>query len=68
MRRYISRGGRLFAQAEGFEPQGFLGLETIGLRGTPAMIINGTASTGYQPLTAITNTIELEKALVDAAG
>ncbi|MGJ9565066.1 DsbA family protein [Actinotignum sp. GS-2025e] len=45
-----------------------LGLETLGLRGTPAIIINGTASTGYQPLTAITNTIELEKALVDAAG
>ncbi|MGJ9621630.1 DsbA family protein [Actinotignum schaalii] len=45
-----------------------LGLETLGLRGTPAIIINGTASTGYQPLTAITNTIELEKALVNAAG
>lgn len=45
-----------------------LGLETLGLRGTPAIIINGTASTGYQPLTAITNTIELEKALADAEG
>lgn len=45
-----------------------LGLETLGLRGTPAIIINGTASTGYQPLSAITNTIELEKELVDSAG